>query len=356
MEQSEITNMIYLLQKALRSKSRDQLKKLVSKLVNQENPDIPVNATEGTEYSPLMEDINQILESETLTRGKYYVRRLMKALTESRTNGINDINLYRWKEYDDVLTDSLWKFDRRDTSGSHLGWYWGNFVPQIPHQVIIRFTRKGDWVLDPFAGSGTTLIESIRLGRNSIGVELNENTVNRAKPTIEKERKPRDIKWLMEVGDSTKVNFSSLLKENGISKVQLVIMHPPYFDIIKFSDRKTDLSNAPSLKSFIRDFGKVVNRTYSVLQDGRYLVLVAGDKYQNGEWIPLGFYLMEEVLKHGYKLTGIIVKNFEDTRAKRDQKELWRYRALAGGFFVFKHEYIFIFKKTSEKSSGADRV
>jgi hypothetical protein len=41
----------------------------------------------------------------------------------------------------------------------------------------------------------------------------------------------------------------------------------------------------------------------------------------------------------------IAVKNFEETRGKRNQKELWRYRALVGGFYVFKHEYIFIFQK-----------
>jgi hypothetical protein len=54
---------------------------------------------------------------------------------------------------------------------------------------------------------------------------------------------------------------------------------------------------------------------------------------------------MNEVLKRGYLLKSIIVKNFEETRGKRNQKELWRYRALAGGFYVFKHEYIMLFQK-----------
>ncbi len=54
---------------------------------------------------------------------------------------------------------------------------------------------------------------------------------------------------------------------------------------------------------------------------------------------------MNEVLKSGFSLKSIVVKNFEETSGKRNQKELWRYRALAGGFFVFKHEYIFIFQK-----------
>ncbi len=58
--------------------------------------------------------------------------------------------LNRWKEYDEVLTDSLWVMDRRDTSGAHRAWYWGNFIPQIPRQLMLRYTRAGERVLDPF--------------------------------------------------------------------------------------------------------------------------------------------------------------------------------------------------------------
>jgi hypothetical protein len=75
------------------------------------------------------------------------------------------------------------------------------------------------------------------------------------------------------------------------------------------------------------------------------LAVIIGDKYEKGEWKPLGFMLMNEVLKRGYKLKSIVIKNFEDTTGKRSQKELWRFRALAGGFYLFKHEYIFIFQK-----------
>jgi len=50
-------------------------------------------------------------------------------------------------------------------------------------------------------------------------------------------------------------------------------------------------------------------------------------------------------MKRGFSLKSIIVKNFDDTTAKRNQKELWRYRALVGGFYIFKHEYIFLLEK-----------
>ena len=83
----------------------------------------------------------------------------------------SDIELERWREYDDIITDSLWLLGARDSSSVHSAEYWGNFVPQIPHQVIRRFTKQGETVLDGFLGLGTTLIECKRLGRNGVSVQ-----------------------------------------------------------------------------------------------------------------------------------------------------------------------------------------
>jgi hypothetical protein len=147
------------------------------------------------------------------------------------------------------------------------------------------------------------------------------------------------------VGDSRTIDIESILRKYGINRFQFLIMHPPYHDIIRFSKDKNDLSNAKNTEEFLKMFGDVVENVTPYLEKGRYFALVIGDKYSRGEWIPLGFYCMQEVLKRGYLLKSIIVKNFEETRGKRNQKELWRYRALVGGFYIFKHEYIMLFKK-----------
>jgi hypothetical protein len=124
-----------------------------------------------------------------------------------------------------------------------------------------------------------------------------------------------------------------------------VILHPPYWNIIKFSEDTKDISNAATLEDFLSQMNRLVDNVSNVLEKNRYLALVISDKYENGEWIPLGFSTMQEVLKHDFILKATIVKNFEETKAKFNQKELWRYRALVGGFYVFKHEYIFLFQK-----------
>ena len=128
----------------------------------------------------LLSELDQILNTRTIERTKYYIRRLIRALSDTKTGKMNDLNLHRWKEYDDILTDSLWIIEKRDTSGAHSGGYWGNFIPQIPNQLLRRYTKKGEWVLDAFLGSGTTLIESKRLGRNGVGVELLRKVANSA--------------------------------------------------------------------------------------------------------------------------------------------------------------------------------
>ena len=294
----------------------------------------------------LLSELEQILESQTLERAQYYLKRLINGIKKEKTSKINDINLLRWKEYDEILTDSLWLFDKRNTSGAHLGWYWGNFVPQIPHQMMLRYTKKEDWVLDTFLGSGTTLIESKRLGRNGIGIELNAEVANKAEQLIKTEPNKYNVVSDILIGDSRTIDIEPTLNKYATEKVQLLIMHPPYHDIIKFSkDDKNDLSNAETIEEFLKMFKEVVDNVTPYLEKGRYLILVIGDKYSKGEWIPLGFNCMQEVLNSGYMLKSIIVKNFEETRAKRNQQELWRYRALVGGFYVFKHEYVMLFKK-----------
>lgn len=346
-------NVYEILKTALKYDDPEKIKNLISgitkELRNGNLPGIisirtPQSTTEiGKDY--LLTELNQILETRTTERSRYYLNRLLKSFTDVKTSRINDINLNRWKEYDDIITESLWIIDRRDSTGAHKADYWGNFIPQIPYQLLIRYTKRNDWVLDPFLGSGTTLIECKRLGRNALGIDLNKTAVAEAMKKIKSEKNPYNVCTHVMTDDSSTADLKTFKEKLGISEFGFIIFHPPYWDIISFSKSKNDLSNAKSLDSFLSMFGKVFDNVIPSLGKERYFAIVIGDKYSRGEWIPLGFYLMQLVMNRGFKLKSTIVKNFNQTAAKRNQKELWRYRALAGGFYIFKHEYIFIFQK-----------
>ena len=84
----------------------------------------------------------------------------------------NDLDLKNWQELD-INTDSLWIISQRDKTGKHKNVYHGNFIPQIPNQLIQRYTKKNDIVLEPFMGSGTTLFECEKLNRKYIGFDIN---------------------------------------------------------------------------------------------------------------------------------------------------------------------------------------
>lgn len=338
--------LIELLADLLQSRTLDDIRmelKAIGKEIDFDRS--PLFPDSGCKKDSVLSDIGQILNSQTVDRAKYYIKRLIKSLNEEKVGRINDINLNRWKEYSDVLTDSLWHLEKRDRSGAHNASYWGNFIPQIPYQLLTRFTKKGEWVLDTFLGSGTTLIECRRQGRNGIGVDLSPEAVRTSEENISKEENPMGVETHVINGDSSEIDYGSVLNNAGVGSVQFVIMHPPYWDIIKFSEDGRDLSNMESLEMFVGKMEKCAEKAREVLDDNRYLALVIGDKYSRGEWIPLGFRSMEAVMKTGFRLKSIVVKNFEQTRGKMSQQELWRYRALSGGFYVFKHEYIFLFEK-----------
>jgi len=260
----------------------------------------------------------------------------------------SDIDLSRWREYDHVWTDSLWLIDARDNTGGHQLDYHGNFVPQIATQTFLRYTREEEIVLDLFLGSGTSAIEAMRLNRRLVGVELKADLVASVR-----EKLPADAvgeRFHLLQGDSsteeTAAAVRAVLEEMGDRYAQFVLLHPPYHDIIRFSEDPADLSNAATLEAFLDRFEAVAHHAFDLLAPGRFAAMVIGDKYSKGELIPLSFYCLDRMQVADFRTKAIVVKNITgNEQGKGRDSNLWRYRALAGGYYIFKHEYIIIFQK-----------
>lgn len=264
------------------------------------------------------------------------------------TTAYNDIKLKDWRNYKHIETGTLWNFQSRANTNGHSYDYHGNYIPQIATQLFERYTKAQDVVLDMFLGSGTTAIEAVNLNRRCIGVEIQKKMCDYVANKFTREELDKSVKIIN--GDSTteavKKHIFATLKGLEEEHAQFLMLHPPYADIIKFSDLDGDLSAEMATEEFLEGFKKVAQIGYDALEKKRFAALIIGDKYANGELIPLGSMCMEKMKEVGFMLKAVIVKNIEgNEKAKGKNANLWHYRALAGGFYIFKHEYIYLFQK-----------
>lgn len=259
----------------------------------------------------------------------------------------NEINIENWKQTD-INVDSLWIIPERAKGGKHKNIYHGNFVPQIPNQLIRRYTNIGDTVLELFSGSGTTLFECENLKRDYIGFDINEKIIKYVNdtmgdtPAIDYEIKNADVTD----SNDFATNIENWLARKNKSQVDFMIAHPPYLDIVKFTDDERDLSNISNIDLFIEKVTDAIYNGFQYLKKNSYFAVVAGDVYKKSEVIPLAFLIMNSIRqKLKVKMKGIIIKNIEGNRGKLGTQDIWKYRALKSDYFLFKHEYIFVFKK-----------
>jgi len=265
-----------------------------------------------------------------------------------KTTAYSDINLKNWRDYDHVKTDTLWEFPTRLKQGGHSNEYHGNYIPQLAQQLYERFTKKGDIVLDLFFGSGTSGIEAINMDRRCIGVELKDELAEAVSEKFTPKQLVTDVNIICADSASAiaKEKIQARLDVMGKKQAQFLVLHPPYDDIIKFSDKKEDLSNCTSTEEFYELFEKVAKNGYDMLEKGRFAALIIGDSYKNSQIQPLGFECMRRMNNLGFITKSIIVKDIQgNEKAKGKTANLWRYRALAGGFYIFKHEYVMIMQK-----------
>lgn len=226
----------------------------------------------------------------------------------------------------------MWSFPDRGSWATHSGSYRGNWSPFIPRNLILRYSKPGEWVLDQFLGGGTTLVEAKLLGRNAIGIDINKNSI-----FISNENLKFDCdfenKIIVKHGDARKLNF---IKDESID---LICTHPPYADIIKYSvDNKDDISLL-DYKQFLEEMNNVAEESYRVLKPGKVCAFMMGDIRRNGNIIPLGFNVMDIFLKVSFKSKEIIIKEQHNCMSSNYWKKQYY------SFLLLAHEYIFVFEK-----------
>lgn len=219
---------------------------------------MPTNKNFGKEKE-LQEAILREKERGTpdLEIGRKYgvtFRYIEKLITKSQGINISALRLPKKvkklhpKDFREEQT-TVWSFKQRGDWATHSGEYRGNWSPYIPRNIILKYSRPHELVLDYFCGAGTTAVEAKLLGRKCIALDINDKAIELAKKNINFKVEPQQLLFKddkgiavihepeLKVGDARDLSF---LQDNSID---LICSHPPYGNIIHYKEfKKGDLS------------------------------------------------------------------------------------------------------------------
>ena len=196
----------------------------------------------------------------------------------------------------------------------------------------MRYSKPGDWVLDQFLGSGTTLVEAKLLNRNAVGIDINPQSISISKKNLQFQCETIS-KIRIQQGNATNLDF---IKDG---KVDFICMHPPYADIIKYSNDLVGDISLLTVEKFLLEMEKVAFESYRVLKKGKMCAIMIGDIRRLGKVVPLGFRVMNVFLEQGFLSKEIIIKEQHNCRST----DYWKKQN--NDFLLLAHEYIFVFQK-----------
>ncbi|MBS3887068.1 MAG: methyltransferase domain-containing protein [Dethiobacter sp.] len=230
--------------------------------------------------------------------------------------------------------NTVWSFPNRGNWATHDAKYRGNWSPYIPRNLLLRYSQVGDLVLDQFAGGGTTLVEAKLLGRDIIGVDVNPTALERCKEKTAFEY-PNAGQVTFHQGDARMLDF--LTNES----VDFVCTHPPYADIIQYSENiLSDLSHL-AVNEFLLEMERVASECYRVLKRDKFCAVLMGDTRKKGHVVPMSFEVMKIFERAGFKTKEIIIKEQHNCKATG----YWKSNSVKYNFLLLAHEYLFVFRK-----------
>ncbi len=217
-------------------------------------------------------------------------------------------------------TTTLWDYPKQSYGHKPKGnnKFQGVTPAFIIWNMLQRYTMPGDLVVDPMAGSGTTIDVCEEEGRKVIGYDINPQN-------------PKIIK-----NDSRKLPLDD-------NSVDMVFIDSPYGDNVNYSDEAADIGKISAEdQKFYEELEKVAREIYRILKPGKVMGWLIGDQWVKKKFTPVGFKIYQMLVEN---------VNFEPVDlicvARRNQSSntgVWHYRAQKFNFF-FKGIKYFIYSK-----------
>lgn len=191
--------------------------------------------------------------------------------------------------------------------------------------LIQRYTEQGDLVVDPMAGSGTTLDVCKEEGRRCICYDI--------APT-----RPDIIQ-----NDSRKIPLEN-------NSVDMIFIDSPYSDNIKYNDHPACIGKISCEEErFFDELEKVMCESYRILKPGKVLGWLIGDQWVKRKFTPVGFKVYQRLCKYFETVDIVCVVR----RSQTSNTAVWYSRARRFNFFLRGFKYLFIMRKASAEPSAS---
>lgn len=267
----------------------------------------------------------------------------------SDTKRANDLSGKDWTKN----SISIWSDIRKSKEETDLG-HPAIFPSELVKRLIETFTRTSERIiLDPFSGSGSTVVTASRMGRVGIGFEINPDYVQLTEARLSQ----RDI-WQPDIDTHSKVyqmDARNLLEVISANSIDMVITSPPYWDILSrertadgknirdYGDTTEDLGKIENYRQFMNELALVFKPVYTAMKAGSYCCVVVMDIRKKNKFYPFHAdvaVMMEEI---GFIYDDLIIWD------RRHEYNNLRPLGYPSVFRINKcHEYILIFQKPTE--------
>ncbi|MGD8782295.1 MAG: DNA methyltransferase [Ignavibacteria bacterium] len=231
-------------------------------------------------------------------RGKY-----------SLNNKLNDLTGKEWIKF-----TKSWFIHRPPRRKDDEILHPAKFPESLVEEFILFFSKENEYIFDPFAGTGSTLIASGNTKRNAAGIELNKKYFDICKKRI----KSAGFKNEVSVFKGSSLNAEKLIhKKLGKDfQIDYTITSPPYWNQLernsirqserkekgldtKYSEEKDDIGNISNYEEFIENQARIFDEVYKLTKNLGYLTIITNNIYFNSRLYPLAYDTATSLTKRG---------------------------------------------------------
>ena len=269
-------------------------------------------------------------------------------MTDPR-NPLNELTNREWLQE----TKSFW-FSSTPPRSKLKATHPATFSERDIERLVRLFSKPGELVLDPFAGSGSSLLAARACGRRSLGLELIPQWAEVARRRLAEESAPEDQGVPAEVREGEAL---AGLRELPDDSVDFIVTSPPYWQILRkrpglkaqaervdrglqthYSEDPRDLGNLQDYGEFLTALGDIFAECGRVLQPNKYLCVVVSDFRNGPQFVLYHADLAREIEARGLPLKGLTV-------LLQDNKTLYPFAIPHAFVSNVHHQYILIFQK-----------